>query len=359
MGYEIDVLPVGDGSRSGDAIALRYGNLMGPRNEQTVVVVDGGFTDDGEALVNHIVEHYGTDRVDVVVSTHPDQDHVCGLKVVLENLTVDELWMHQPWRHSQTLASLRPQRFASSQLSEKVEKALEGEAELEDLANERGIPIFEPFMGKATIDGCFIVVGPTPEYYEELVQEIKAGVTAAGPSILTRLAEAVRGMLPEDHLRETLTDGGDTSPQNNSSAICLLEVDGQLSLLTADAGMPALERATAQLEAVGFVPGQLKFIQVPHHGSKRNVGPTVLDRLLGPKGKTTEQSHATAFVSAAPDGQPKHPHKKVTNAFTRRGYRVHGTQGTKKWQHYNAPPRPTWSASVPLPHYDEVEDDDD
>ena len=49
MGYEIDFLPVGDGARSGDAIALRYGNLEGTRAEQTVVVIDGGFTDDGRS----------------------------------------------------------------------------------------------------------------------------------------------------------------------------------------------------------------------------------------------------------------------------------------------------------------------
>lgn len=59
MGYEIDFLPVGDNSKSGDAIALRYGNLYGSRAEQRVVVVDGGFTDDGEALVNHIRTSWG------------------------------------------------------------------------------------------------------------------------------------------------------------------------------------------------------------------------------------------------------------------------------------------------------------
>ncbi|MBF4307570.1 MBL fold metallo-hydrolase, partial [Vibrio anguillarum] len=43
MGYEIDFLGVGEESKSGDAIALRYGNLHGHRDEQTVVVIDGGF----------------------------------------------------------------------------------------------------------------------------------------------------------------------------------------------------------------------------------------------------------------------------------------------------------------------------
>ena len=44
------------------AIALRYGNLYGPREEQTVIVIDGGFADSGEALVKHVRDYYGTDR---------------------------------------------------------------------------------------------------------------------------------------------------------------------------------------------------------------------------------------------------------------------------------------------------------
>jgi hypothetical protein len=64
MGYEIDFLPVGDESSGGDAIALRYGNLFGPRAEQTVIVIDGDYTDDGEALVAHIKQYYQTDVID-------------------------------------------------------------------------------------------------------------------------------------------------------------------------------------------------------------------------------------------------------------------------------------------------------
>jgi hypothetical protein len=54
MGYEIDFLPVGEGEDSGDAIALRFGSLFGPRSEQTVVVIDGGFKESAEGLVSHI-----------------------------------------------------------------------------------------------------------------------------------------------------------------------------------------------------------------------------------------------------------------------------------------------------------------
>src|SRR5664280_2714171 len=97
MGYEIDFFAVGEKSSGGDAIAVRYGNLFGDRSEQMVIVIDGGYTDSGEALVNHIKTHFGTSRVDIVVSTHPDQDHITGLETVLEELQVGTLLMHLPW----------------------------------------------------------------------------------------------------------------------------------------------------------------------------------------------------------------------------------------------------------------------
>ena len=56
IGCEIDFLPVGNGDKSGDAIAVRYGY---PGNYK-VMVYDGGTKESGEALVEHIRKHYGT-----------------------------------------------------------------------------------------------------------------------------------------------------------------------------------------------------------------------------------------------------------------------------------------------------------
>src|SRR6266536_5996825 len=107
MGYEVDFLPVGEGERGGDAVCLRIGNLAGHRSEQTVVVIDGGFKEaTGETLVEHIKYFYGTDQVDLVVSTHPDADHTGGLEAVLEQLKVGCLWMHQPWNHTDDIARM-------------------------------------------------------------------------------------------------------------------------------------------------------------------------------------------------------------------------------------------------------------
>jgi glyoxylase-like metal-dependent hydrolase (beta-lactamase superfamily II) len=79
--YEIDFFAVGDGERSGDAIALRY--TAPGRADPIVGVIDAGFLTNGEELVEHIPKYYGTDRVDFVLSTHPDADHINGMGEVV------------------------------------------------------------------------------------------------------------------------------------------------------------------------------------------------------------------------------------------------------------------------------------
>jgi beta-lactamase superfamily II metal-dependent hydrolase len=354
---------VGDESKSGDAIALRYGNLYGPRNEQVVIIVDGGYTASGEALVEHIKEHYGTERVDLVISTHPDQDHITGLEVVVEELQVDALLMHQPWRHSQTVAKARATSFRSAGFAEWVQKSLQGASDLEAVATRKAIRIIEPFCGLTipTTAGTLRILGPTKEYYESLLQEeVQIPGTARQPGalegLLRKMAAGAATLLDETFNIETLRDDGTTTPSNNSSVVCMFTIDGRQLLLTGDAGVPALQQAIAVLEGEGFQPGSLKFVQVPHHGSRSNVGPSILNRMLGPKGQTTQ--HSTAFASVAKKNpEHKHPAKKVTNAFHRRGYAVHVTQGEAKSLIYNAPNRTGWTASRPLPFYPKVEED--
>jgi beta-lactamase superfamily II metal-dependent hydrolase len=133
--------------------------------------------------------------------------------------------------------------------------------------------------------------------------------------------------------------------------------DGKHILFTGDAGVPALTLAAERAEALGFhLPSQLELVQIPHHGSKHNVGPTILDRILGPKDQQQTALVRAAVVSAAPEGEPKHPSKRVTNAFHRRGAFVHATQGATKLHQHDAPPRNGWNDVPALPFYDRVEE---
>ena len=95
-------MAVGSASRPGDAIIVRHGEL----SAYQVMVIDGGTTETGETMVTHLRRYYGNDVfVNDMVLTHSDADHASGLRTILENMKVLNLWMHVPWNHA---AEARP-----------------------------------------------------------------------------------------------------------------------------------------------------------------------------------------------------------------------------------------------------------
>lgn len=363
MALQVEFLAVGDESKAGDAVIICLGPPEGPRDRQTIIVVDGGYKATGEKIVELLATWYQTDTVDIVVSTHPDQDHISGLFPVLEQLQVRQLCMHLPWNHSAELASLRAYGFRSSRLSAPTEKSLSEASTLDELAISRGIPIVEPFTGVATPDGAFQVLGPDPDFYAEQLALVPDGArtSASVASVLASFArKAVRFV--EDLFTDNLSDDEVTSPRNNTSAICLItDADtGYRVLLTADAGIAALQRIIPGLRSLGVGPGDLDVVQVPHHGSRHNVGPTILDDLLGPAGRDGGRGSAVASVPAKnPEG--RHPNKRVTNAFRRRGYPVTVTQGEGLTNVMFSNPkatRPGYSPAAPLPFFADFEDNE-
>lgn len=360
MSYEVDVRAVGEKGKSGDAIAIRYGDFSDTARTR-VVVIDGGFKDSGEGLVELVRDVYGTDRVDLVISTHPDQDHISGLSVVLEELEVGELWMHKPWDHSKSVANYISKGIAGA-LSEKQQLSFTAARDLYQLAVEKGVHVQEPFTGLSTADGLIRVLGPDREYYEELFEEMadaaKAAERSVYESVVQTLAKALK-WFKETWDKEGLEEPSqnDVSPRNNSSAIILAQLDDTVFLFTADAGVAGLERAVTP-----FGPqlgGSLKYVQVPHHGSKRNVGPGILDFLLGaalPEDRKGEKTGIVAFISAAKSGAPKHPSPRVTNALNRRGARVQVTAGGDHCYHSLDAPSRGWGPITPLPFVEDYED---
>jgi beta-lactamase superfamily II metal-dependent hydrolase len=62
-----------------------------PPSVWRVIVNDAGFQATGYAIIEHIQSAYGTDMVEHVVSIHPDNDHISGLRSVLAQLNVQNL----------------------------------------------------------------------------------------------------------------------------------------------------------------------------------------------------------------------------------------------------------------------------
>jgi beta-lactamase superfamily II metal-dependent hydrolase len=335
------------------------------------MVIDGGTIEAGERLVQHVETHYETDTVDLVVNTHPDGDHASGLSVVLEELKVGHLWLHRPWEHSGEIRDLfEDGRLSDDGLSAKMRKALADAWELEKLATRKGIRITEPFSdGEANREyNGITILGPSTSYYESLlpdfrempdVKEQVAWYFSRGFRALAEAAAEVVSKVAESWGRETLQDPEEdaTSAENNTSVVLVLRLDGKQLLFTGDAGTPALRRAAEMANRLGIDLTASTFQQVPHHGSKRNVGPTILNRIVGPRlSSSATPKTKTVFVSASKGGVPKHPAKKVTNAYQRRGARVHATQGEGLRHSHEAPARSGWTSAASVPFYNEVED---
>jgi beta-lactamase superfamily II metal-dependent hydrolase len=354
MQWEADFLPVGDGERSGDAMALRYAeNLAGPPENQTVVVIDGGTKESGQKLVEHVRTHYRTNRVNLVISTHPDADHVSGLTEVLEQMNVGMLLMHRPWEHAAEVKDLfKSGKLTVGTLEDKLEKALQGAKDLEDLAKKKNIEVVEPFAGVGTQTGSLLVLGPTRDYYQSLLPDFRRTPAAKveKPTFLGTIAKAAAEAvkwIAETMTLETLKDDGETAAENNSSVILLATFGEDRILFTGDAGIPALTAAADFAGSSGIDLTKLRVMQVPHHGSRRNVGPTILNRI---KAKT-------AVVSASKEGAPKHPSKKVVNALIRRGATVIATQGEALCTPPCVVPRKGYGPITPLVFSEQVEEE--
>lgn len=342
MALEIDFLAVGNGEKSGDAIAMRF---MGANNQQQVVVIDGGTKDSGRQLADHIKSYYGQDViVDWAILTHPDSDHACGLQTLLEELPVRRLLMHKPWEHGDDIKAELEKEYTDDGLERIIINQLRAAKEVERIALSKNVEVIETFAGATTEDGFIHILGPTRDYYEQTLADVLNAISASG---FSRAATDVERFVRETLQFGTLKDPEetDTSPTNNSSIITLFNFDGQKLLFTGDAGVGALTKAADYAAACGIDLASLHFLHVPHHGSKRNLGPTILKRIKA----------QTAFISAAPDSK-KHPSKKVTNELRRNGSRVFTTQGRHISHSNPAITRLNWGPLEPVPFFELVEE---
>ena len=350
--YEVDFLDV-ESNKSGDAIALRY-EVGG----QTLIhVVDGGYQATGASLATHIRTHYGDPkRIDHVLVTHGDGDHAGGLRTILEEFEVGALWMIRPWLYAEALIERFKTYESVPHLKGRLKSAYPNLLALEEIAEQRGIPVQEPFQGEQI--GAFTVLSPSPEFYFDLLcsstktpEEIERADTFAD-SATAFLVEALRkavdfgtALWGEEHFP---AEG--TSEENEMSVVQYAVLCDQNIMLTGDAGRDALTHAAEYLEAHGVtLPGIDKF-QVPHHGSRRNISTEVLDRFLGPRLQqqpSQGQETFSAYCSSAKT-DPDHPRKAVIRAMIHRGGRFIQTEGQSIRFSKRAPLRDGWGPVTPV-----------
>ena len=190
----------------------------------------------GAALVEHVQRFYGPNTViEHAICTHPDSDHACGLRNVLRDLPVLNLWLHGVWHHAaEMLPFFDDKRWTTDGLEKNIRSEYPVIAELIELANAQKTPVFEPFEGQqigplrvlSPDQWAYVQLGHNSEkrrlqIFERLKQEKKRIEAKEGliRTILGGLIEKAVEWISESWDIELLKDGAVTAAENESSAV--------------------------------------------------------------------------------------------------------------------------------------------
>jgi len=210
--------------------------------------------------------------------------------------------------------------------------------ELEDVAKSKGTHIHEVFQGDQI--GRFKVLAPSRQRYIDLIPDFEKTPTsykaeAGTPQVglIKSLVESAKKWLDERWDVETLSDNPQP-PTSASNESCVVQYgtleQGKTVLLTADVGPVGLTEAASY--AAQLQLDRPEFVQMPHHGSRHNVTPKVLDAWLGTR--VPQGTHIGLSFCSIGANKPDYPRGQVKNAFIRRGYRVFANR-SKMISHYS------------------------
>lgn len=301
--YEVRFFRVGENSKGGDAIVIR---LFDDEDNQHIIVVDGGYSKNGEQIVRFLVDECHTNTIDIMINTHPDIDHISGLITILDSdeVSVKKVIMNRPWKDANLNCSyFRDGRITDNSLDRRIAENFKKAKELEEKAEVDGVELVHPVAGNSYFDSLTIL-GPTMQHYREFL--LKSDKTPdAGNAFSTfqrkvaKVVQYIKGNFIE------WFDDEQTSPINETSIVSVLEIGQQKMLFTGDVGKVGLEAALDKLEEIeGNTAFCFTKVQLPHHGSRKNINPSILKRI----------GAADFYISCPPNGlEDGHPSRRLIN----------------------------------------------
>ena len=308
--YQIQFFSVGNESKGGDAILIE---VFDENDKPHLAIIDGGYSEDGQRMVDYLVGKYGEDDkvvVDVVFNTHPDLDHIRGLKTILESdkLEVANLVFNRPWRD----AGLKKEWFADRRITEgsltdRIRDSFSVADDLESIAIKKGIKICPGKAGITIWNQTLQVLGPS----ENLCRRNLLLSDKTPDSFLSKYNKPYQHVaLPEEDYNPTdgqvieWIDEEQTSEINQTSMIIALVLDNFKVLFTGDAGKEAINSALVFWEKAGNKASSFSVVQLPHHGSRKNIDPNIINRLNAKE----------YIISCPPDGIAEgHPSRRLIN----------------------------------------------
>lgn len=278
----IEMLP----AEHGDALWVTWGDCRSPHH----LLIDGGPVDnDVSELLRATIAERVTDvggRLELLVITHIDADHIGGLVTLLEGpdeLAIGDVWFngydHLP---TDVLGAVQAERVTTAigtrQLPWNAAFGGDRVAVPEDAD--------EPLQTVELPGGLRLtVLGPTVDALRRLRPEWEEAVRAAGlvpgvdPDAPSGPGDLLGGgRVDVEELAATRFRKDRSKP--NAASICLLaEHDGHSLLLAGDALAQDVIDGLERLEAQRGEEVSVDVCKLPHHGSKANVSTELVEKV--------------------------------------------------------------------------------
>lgn len=339
MDFVIDFIYVADG----DGIIIWGRN---PNERDYVFFLDGGNQEFGIKIVEHyrkwIEPYLYQTKTIAFINSHPHADHINGLIEIVKELGKEMTWgiYNDPVKFISEELRLNIKQSALRNEDKDIEhlyKSFKKVQELNDLCEQYGIEKKEALSDVFNYKEIKII-SPSREFYTSKVQ------TFTNIDFLKRVdyTKSFSSINESDELLKPcaiVDEKNDASPENNSATIIeLIDSKNERYLLTSDAGVEAFD----DMEKNGFTSENLNFVQLPHHGSRRNISTNWIGK-FAPK----------MFLISA-EGNQKHPRRAVISCIKRnlpdcKTYSTHKNKGTISYTtNKDVFPNRNWGSAEPL-----------
>lgn len=337
MGINIYMVNVGDG----DAIIL----TLKRRQKKAVVLIDGGnkrYTKKVRESLENILTREGKKAPDLIVCTHYDQDHICGIIQIVKEYQDDikKIWVHRPHQKYKKIMNVIREALNSSRIDKRAavsdlsdcfdeNSKLRREAEffietynqLQDLIKlikEYEIPLEEPFgyPENTYLDGFpeFKVIGPTRNFYNQFINTIQENRI----DLLLEKQSEFRELINEVINRDL--PACDRLPNSSRQKITSTNMVSIIILYTDDKQRKYLFPGDAGIESFKSIPcyrsllQNLYYLIIPHHGSRKNISKALIE-IMKPE---------VGLISAK--GDKEHPHRDVVECLAAHGVDIYQTK---------------------------------
>ncbi|MFN0154627.1 MAG: ComEC/Rec2 family competence protein [Gaiella sp.] len=301
--FTIEMLP----AQRGDCLWLTYGTPSQPRH----VLIDGGPSETIGSLVPELERRLKqlpgtTNRVELLVISHIDADHIQGIVSLLSDhrrvKLFRDIWFNG-FEHlgGNLLGAPDGERLTAALQTQpgRWNKAFGGEAVV--VPDTGDLPVVRLPGGLE-----LLLLSPTPAALAKLAPKWEKECRRAG-LIPGHGASVPASMQRDDLLGDLEAEAArpyrrDRAEPNGSSIVFVASFEGKSVLCGADAHSEILE---ASLDRLG--PGTHRFtaVKVNHHGSRNNTSPRLLERiraknwLISTDGARFHHPHAQAVARIA------------------------------------------------------------